>query len=92
MQIKGIILPSIRSKSKEQSTIREVIECNCYYDNEPVFVEHWLGLRTQPRNFEKQEMIDAIMELPIYREEIEISAFRDAADRIIRRIDKGITS
>lgn len=92
MQIKGIILPSIRSKSKGQSTIREVIERNCYYDNEPVFVEDWLGLRNQSRNFEKQEMIDAIMELPIYREEIEISAFRDAADRIIRSIDKEITS
>lgn len=92
MQIKGIILPSIRGKNKGQSTIREVIERNCYYDNEPVFVEDWLELRNQPRYFEKKEMIDAIMELPIYREEINLSGFRESADRIISNINKRITS
>lgn len=91
MQIKGIILPFIRGKSKGQGTIREVIERNCYYDNEPVFVEDWLELRTQPRKFEKKEIIDAIMELPVYREEIDLSGFRNSADRIIRNINKGIT-
>lgn len=92
MQIKGIILPSIKDKSKTQSTIREVIERNCYYDNEPVFVEDWLELRNQPRYFEKKEIIDAIVELPIYREEISLSGFRDSANRIIHNINKGITS
>ena len=92
MQIKGIILPSIRGKNKGQSTIREVIERNCYYDNEPVFVEDWLELRNQPRYFEKKEMIDAIMELPIYREEINLSGFRESADRIISNINKRIKS
>lgn len=92
MQIKGIILPSVRGKSKGNSSMREIIERNCYYDNEPVFVEDWLGLRTSPRKFDKQDMIDAIMKLPIYREEIELSGFRDSAERIIKRINKGITS
>lgn len=90
MQIKGIILPSIcgKGEEKEQCTIREVIERNCYYDNEPVFVEDWLELRKQSRNTEKVELINAIMKLPIYRQEIELSEFKSSANTLMHNIKK----
>ena len=93
MTIKGIILPSIRGKGgdKEKSTIREVLERNCYYDSDPIFVEDWLGLRVQPKTFTKKQIIDKLMELPIYREEIELTEFKKSANRIIQIINKGLS-
>lgn len=91
MHVKGIILPSIcggKDEDKENCTTREVIERNCYYDYEPVFVEDWLELRKTSRNTGKEKLINAIMELPIYRQEIELSQFKSSANILMHNIKK----
>lgn len=87
MKVSGILMPNVSgAKRGKYSTIYEILERNCYYDNEPVFIEDWLDLRKKSRNFTKQQIVDRMMQLPIFKEEFEVTQFQEYVQKFVESI------
>lgn len=87
IKVCGILMPSVLNKKKKEiSTISKILERNCYYDNEPIFIEDWLALRTKSRNFTKDKILNLMRQLPVFKEEFKVTQFRECAQRFIESI------
>lgn len=91
ISLKGIILPSIQTEEpnmQKEDQVRDIVERNCFYHSEPVFVEDWLKIRTHANPMSKSDLVDQLLKLNIYKEEIAITDFRRSAGRIMQEIAK----
>ena len=73
---------------QKEDQVRDIVERNCFYHSEPVFVEDWLKIRTHANPMSKSDLVDQLLKLNIYKEEIAITDFRRSAGRIMQEIAK----
>lgn len=90
IKVGGIIMPKIKQENKENylRDENEILHTNCYYDNEPVFIEDWLGLKTCRTQFNKEQIINQVLSLPTIKCEFGVNEFKECAGKIVQRFIK----
>jgi len=89
IQLSAIIVPQITETEAikfKPCNIKKVLENNCYYDQDPVFVEDWLNIRKNSTTLSKEQIIEKMLKIPAIAVQFNINQFKYCGEEIVKQI------